>query len=126
MWARLPVEQWAFGRVGDEGHAAQRAAGHEGLSPNRPSPGQPPNRIYPTTQVYNNQLRDLLAGPHSPYISDQNAIKHDPAGGHTQVVGVSKVRWPAGVVGTAAPFSSLPCVPGAGCGLFFGGRGIVW
>lgn len=42
-------------------------------------------------EIYNNQLRDLLAGPSAPYISDQNAIKHDPSGGHTTVVGVSRV-----------------------------------
>ena len=42
-------------------------------------------------QVYNNMLRDLLAGPSAGYINDQNAIKHDPAGGHTTVVGVNKV-----------------------------------
>lgn len=44
-----------------------------------------------TSQVYNNALRDLLGGPGAPYINDQSAIKHDPAGGHTTVVGVSKV-----------------------------------
>ncbi|KAG1679126.1 hypothetical protein FOA52_000481 [Chlamydomonas sp. UWO 241] len=42
-------------------------------------------------EIYNNQLRDLLGGPSAPYISDQSAIKHDAAGGHTTVVGVSKV-----------------------------------
>ncbi|GFH11296.1 kinesin motor domain-containing protein, partial [Haematococcus lacustris] len=42
-------------------------------------------------EVYNNSLRDLLGGPSSPYINDQSAIKHDAAGGHTTVTGVSKV-----------------------------------
>lgn len=42
-------------------------------------------------QVYNNAMRDLLGGSNAPYINDQSAIKHDPAGGHTLVVGVSKV-----------------------------------
>ena len=42
-------------------------------------------------EIYNNQLRDLLAGPSAPYINDQNAIKHDPSGGHTTVVGVRRV-----------------------------------
>lgn len=42
-------------------------------------------------EIYNNMLRDLLAGG-SSYINDQNAIKHDPSGGHTIVAGVSKVR----------------------------------
>jgi len=36
-------------------------------------------------------LRDLLGGPSAPYISDQNAIKHDPSGGHTTVTGVTRV-----------------------------------
>lgn len=42
-------------------------------------------------EIYNNQLKDLLGGPSAPYISDQNAIKHDAAGGHTTVVGVSRM-----------------------------------
>lgn len=33
-----------------------------------------------------------MGGPSAPYISDQNAIKHDASGGHTTVAGVSKVR----------------------------------
>ena len=41
-------------------------------------------------EIYNNSMRDLLGS--GTYISDQNAIKHDPGGGHTTVVGVSKVR----------------------------------
>lgn len=43
-------------------------------------------------EVYNNALRDLLGGRDAPYINDQSAIKHDPAGGHTIVAGVNKVR----------------------------------
>ena len=42
-------------------------------------------------QVYNNSLRDLLGGPHAPFINDQSAIKHDTNGGHTHVAGVSRV-----------------------------------
>ncbi len=38
--------------------------------------------------------RDLLGSGSATYINDQNAIKHDPAGGHTTVVGVSKVPVP--------------------------------
>ncbi len=43
-------------------------------------------------EVYNNALRDLLGGPHAPFINDQSAIKHDSNGGHTHVAGVSRVR----------------------------------
>jgi kinesin family protein C1 len=43
-------------------------------------------------EIYNNQLKDLLGGPHAPFINDQNAIKHDANGGHTTVVGISRVR----------------------------------
>eukprot|EP00798_Chlamydomonas_sp_ICE-L_P013863 gene13863-19786_t len=42
-------------------------------------------------EIYNNMLRDLLGGNRG-YINDQNAIKHDPNGGHTTVVGVNKVK----------------------------------
>ena len=35
--------------------------------------------------------RDLLGGPSAPDISDQNAIKHDPSGGHTTVIGIGRV-----------------------------------
>lgn len=42
-------------------------------------------------EVYNNSLRDLLGGPHAPFINDQSAIKHDSNGGHTHVAGVSRV-----------------------------------
>ena len=44
-------------------------------------------------EIYNNQLKDLLGGPHAPFINDQNAIKHDANGGHTTVVGISRVRF---------------------------------
>lgn len=43
-------------------------------------------------EVYNNMLHDLLE-PGSGFIADQNAIKHDPTGGHTMVAGVKRVRF---------------------------------
>eukprot|EP00878_Enallax_costatus_P034691 GHUV01038488.1.p1 GENE.GHUV01038488.1~~GHUV01038488.1.p1 ORF type:complete len:540 (+),score=212.10 GHUV01038488.1:727-2346(+) len=47
-------------------------------------------------EVYNNQLRDLLADgagsrPEAGRITDNNAIKHDSAGGHTTVIGANRL-----------------------------------
>ncbi|KAI8468897.1 MAG: kinesin-domain-containing protein [Monoraphidium minutum] len=58
-------------------------------------------------EVYNNTLRDLLAdgaarNPEAGRISDANAIKHDPAGGHTTVAGARRVA-----VGGAAHAAEL-------------------
>lgn len=63
-------------------------------------------------EVYNNTLRDLLAEgagvrPDAGRILDNNAIKHDSAGGHTVVAGASRMPVPdataaAELVGRAA------------------------
>lgn len=40
-------------------------------------------------EIYNNTLRDLLADG-AGRVLDQNAIKHDPHGGHTTVAGACR------------------------------------